>query len=143
MYYSKVGVKRTPSPFLELRCFIITKEPIPFPEKEFKAILDQMEYIFYSVRSAREQNTIYYIQGREINREIDEDEARLYLERTGVIGRYNEFYRQAHFWLARNREAVYNELDIRGIEAMIPDKMAKYKEWRRSLSEEVFYEDIE
>jgi hypothetical protein len=26
---------------------------------------------------------------------------------------------------------------------MIPDKMAKYKEWRRSLSEEVFYEDIE
>jgi hypothetical protein len=143
MYYSKVGVKKTPSPFLEFRVFIITKEPIPFPERIFKEVLDQMEFIFFSVRYAREQNTIYYIQGREINREIDEDEARLYLARTGVDGKYGEYYRQAHFFLPRERERIYNELDIRTTEILIPDKTLRYKEWRRSLSEEVFYEDIE
>jgi hypothetical protein len=102
-----------------------------------------LEYIFKSIRLARGGNAIYYIEGREKNVRIDEDEAREYLRRTGVVGaKYGQTYRQVHFWLPRGREQVYNERDIRTIAGEVAFSEEDYLDWARSLPPEVFEEDV-
>lgn len=143
MFYSKAEFqKKTPMPFCELRVWHISEHPIPFPETEFRRELLKLEYTFFSIKEAREQNAIFFVEGREVNRRIDEDEAIEYLSRTGVKARYCENYRQAHFWHKTGRESVFNERDIREIEVE-RDTVNNWKDWfMKSREIGAFEQDI-
>lgn len=148
MFYSKAvkGFEKreeTPKPFCEFRVWMITGRKVKFPKRLFNAILNKLEYIFFSMRKAREQNAIYFIEGKEENVRIDRDEALYYLARTGVRKpRFGEAYRQVHFWLVRRRERVYNEADIRRIEGEVKPEPV-WRMWRRSMiRRNVFRDDV-
>jgi len=145
MYYAKLPPKKTPEPFAEFRVFMITDKPIKFPEKLFDLMLDRLEWSFASFRKAREQNAIFFIEGKEINRKLDREEALENLLRTGIEARLGEPYRQVHI-MKRTKDFVYNEASIRAYGE--PDVIfhkefgeITFKEWRRIMKERGVFED--
>ena len=145
MFYTKEAYKKkkTPQPFCEFRVWIITEDFIPFKEKVFDRILDRLEYAFFSLRKAREEGAVFFIEGKEENRIIDEDEALIALAKTGLRRpKFGEHYRQVQFWLKRGRHRVYNEAEIRAIVSEFFDE-SKFRYWRRKmLRENRFLDDI-
>jgi hypothetical protein len=138
MYYAKeekAAGKRTPTPFCEFRVWVITKKRVPYINELFDEMLNRLEYIFFSVKAARDKNAVFFIEGVEDNRIIDNDEAMQYLSKTGIPKPdFSIPYRQVHFYFMRKNPKVYNEQDILDIEKS-EFNLSEYNEWRKTMRE--------
>lgn len=122
MFYSYEDANKgyTPSPFAEFRIFLISKNKIFNSKKIFEVMKDGiefMEWIFISMMVAVLQKKVYWeIMGKE-EQYIDNDEAILDLNSTGI--RYpkpDQFYRYVRFIKQQGEDKEFNEADIRKIE---------------------------
>jgi len=142
MYYAIMPKKATPEPFAEFRVYVITRYKIGSRKAYTKMIrvLNRLEYLFMSLREARGKGKIYYvysIEGSEVNKNIDDDEALIDLAKTGLEKpRYNEIYRFVKIMKMRagfeKMQVSYNEAMIREI---APPEIA-FEDWYKTMVED-------
>ncbi|MFH7835217.1 MAG: hypothetical protein QXL51_01300 [Candidatus Aenigmatarchaeota archaeon] len=141
MYYSKVATDYISIPFAEFRVFVITDEKVIIPEEVLDEILDSMEFQMQSIRLARDKNTIYCIEGREVNKEIDIAEAVRNLRTTGLDKpKFGEIYRYSMIFKPKqNKKYAYNEVEF----IKLPFNRSDFIDWKtRKTRENVFRDDI-
>lgn len=135
MYYAYTPEEKTPSPFLEMRAYVVTRKRIKWEvlKKRLNETLNKLEWIFYKVGKARLDGRIYYevsITGEEENVPIDRDEAILSFEKTGlpeprrIEKHLNNIYRFVIFY---KRDKIFPPY----IEAIIRDHQIAREEQAR------------